>query len=880
MRTLKSRIRKRLSLSLVMVLAFLTLFQSAAFGEEQTGNVVEKPKPFPSQSQGTRAFTLATLNPGNIGNDFVQAQVGSDGRFNAGLKELNAENWFNIIYAWPSGPGTSFTTVRIDGGDYVYGNYPDGQFTQTPINKDSNTVNESAWKTGDISVKQVLQPGINPATGQPDALQMKYIITNTGNQNHDVGLRMMFDTMVNYNDAAPFKVPTESGVESINFEKDYIGDNVPAFWQVFNNFNNPDISAQYTMRGRGLTAPDRFTIARWGGIVGTKWDYQITPGAGTGDSAVGMWWNPKTLAPGEQKIITTYYGRPGVGGDQALVLSGRKSLTYDEWSSSPFNLISYFTNNTSSILNDVRLELEADAGITLVDNDSVHQLGTVNSGVTNQSSWKLKPNTPGKHTIVVKAFANSATEPFATAQYEVEALEPIVPPNITLGGNNGTTPDGTPMSGRMSPLTVNASFDNPRAIGVTLIATDGNGDTYQHDMESTDAVDWKHTFTPSQVGLWESPMTIKVIPRYADGTTGTPLEFPIVLIDPSGYIFNGVKGEDWRLPGATVILQYFDPDLETWVNMSEEAYPGRLSPITNPLISDNDGRYAWDVAAGDYRVVVSRPGFSTTTSREVPVTEGNPVTDLHVALTPTDIVKPTITSNDVSDGGTYTDSVTINFSTSDDEAGVRNTSYKIDGNSAVNINGSNGVLPAITSFGKHTVILTAVDQAGNEAVKVINFEIKDSSQPVDNILDVVTAAINKSKEAQSSIETVLSKINSNVANGEIQSNISQAKQANADAKVKIARLKELLSTYSSPTMPDSQLDYIRKQVEGADIQNTTANNKLAKALEFLAIDNDYSRVKARVKEAQTANKSSIALIEYTKGNLIIFSPTNPPVASN
>ena len=283
-------------------------------------------------------------------------------------------------------------------------------------------------------------------------MEIRYIITNTGNTSHDVGMRVMLDTMVNGNDSAPFKVPSKNGVESINFEKDYIGDEVPAFWQVFNNFDNPDISAQYTLSGRNVSKPDRFTIARWGGINSTKWDYSINPGARTGDSAVGMWWNPQTLQPGEQKVITTYYGRPGVGGDQALVLSGRQRLTHDEWSSEPFNLISYFTNNSESNLNNVRLVLEADPGITLVDNDSEHSLGTINRGQTTQSSWKLQPNTQGKHKVTVKAYADGSNEPFATAEFEVEALKPIVPENIELGGITGTTSDGIPMAGRLSPI--------------------------------------------------------------------------------------------------------------------------------------------------------------------------------------------------------------------------------------------------------------------------------------------------------------------------------------------------------------------------------------------------------------------------------------------
>jgi hypothetical protein len=849
--------RKRVSVTLVLMMALFTLIQSAVYGAEQTTKDETKEKPFPSES-GT--FSLTSLYNGNIGNDFVQAQVSSDGRFNAGLKEVSVERWFNLIYSWPSGPGTSFTTLKVDGNNLIYGNQPDGQFTQAPVNNEGNTKNESVWKTGDIAVKQVLQAGINPATGLPDALQIRYIITNTGTENHDVGLRMMLDTMVDGNDRAPFKVPGGDGIESINYEKDYTGSAVPAFWQAFNNFDNPDISAQYTMSGRDATTPDRFAITNWGRMSDTEWDYNITPGMSTGDSAVGMWWNPQTLAPGEQKIITTYYGRPGVGGDRALVLSGRQRLTYDEWSSAPFNLISYFTNNTQTTQSDVRLVLEGDSGITFVNNDSEHSLGTVNSGTTTQSTWSLKATSEGQHTITVKAFTNGSTEPFATAEYRVEALEPVVPPNITLGGSQGTSQDGTPIAGRVSPLTVNASFDNPRAIGVTLIATDGDGTRYQHEMDTTNGVDWKHSFTPSQVGLWESPMTIKVIPRYASGTTGTPLEFPIQLIDPSGFIYNNAKGEDWRLPGTKVVLQYFDPEIETWVNMSEEAYPGRMSPITNPQVTGEDGRYGWDAAAGKYRVVVSRPGFETTTSREVVIPP--PVTDLNVALTPTDNVKPTISTTGVSEGASYNAPVNINLSSSDDEAGIRYITYKVDGNSLVKTNAESVSLPGVSAVGNHTITFTAVDHAGNETVKTITFTINNPEQQSEDMMPIVTVAVYKSKLAQNNIKAALDKINTNQAKALINEDLNKAKAANDEAKFKITRLKELLGAYTGGKIPTSQLTVLRNYVLLAEQENVIAGTKLNEAIST----DSLSTAKSRTNDALRANAYSLNYLEYVKSN--------------
>ncbi len=60
--------------------------------------------------------------------DFLAVQVGSDGTFNMGANPLAADCGtgptfntpcrYNLMFAWPSEPGSSFTTVRIDGSDF------------------------------------------------------------------------------------------------------------------------------------------------------------------------------------------------------------------------------------------------------------------------------------------------------------------------------------------------------------------------------------------------------------------------------------------------------------------------------------------------------------------------------------------------------------------------------------------------------------------------------------------------------------------------------------------------------------------------------------------------------------------------------------------
>lgn len=727
--------KKRLSGALAVLVACSAMIPGAAFAADKAGEPAPKERPFPSAPGLFRAFAEPQqFIENNIGNAFVQAQVDSSGRFNAALNETESDGWFNIVYDWPSNPGTSFTSLKVDGQDVVYGDLTTGEFLAAPANNEALTANDSVWKTGDVTVRQVLSAGVNPATGLPDALQIRYVITNTGETEHEVGLRLMIDTMVAGNDAAPFKVPGANGVESVNYERDYLGSDVPAFWQVFNDFNIPGYSAQYSMEGRDATTPDRFTIANWSSIRSTRWDYSISEGGQTGDSAVGMWWNPDTLAPGEQRIITTYYGRPGVGGESSLVLSGRKSLSYDEWQTSPFKLISYLSNSTGASLNNVRLQIEPEDGLILDGTAAEQTVGQVEPGQTIQTDWKLKATAAGKYGVTVRAIEEGASEPFATAEYEVEALAPVVPPNVTIGNGQGTTADGTPVAGRVSPLTISASFANPQASGVTLHVTDDDGDVYEAELTTENGTDWTHTFTPSEVGLWETPLRVAITPRYPDNTTGPVLEFPIKLIDPSGFIYNEAKGTAWKLPGATVTLQYRDPLLNTWVNMNEEAYPGQFSPVTNPQVTGADGRYGWDAAAGSYRVVVSRTGFETTTSRVVDIPP--PVTDLDVGLTPTDATPPSLTIAGAQDEVSYTGSVQASFKATDDAAGVRQVSYSIDGGTAVDVNNDEATLPAISGVGQHTIDLTAIDHAGNEKEISLAFTIKPSDQtaPVTELL--------------------------------------------------------------------------------------------------------------------------------------------------
>ena len=99
--------------------------------------------------------------------------------------------------------------------------------------------------------------------------------------------------------------------------------------------------------------------------------------------------------------------------------------------------------------------------------------------------------------------------------------------------------------------------------------------------------------------------------------------FDMNLIDPSGYIYDAQTNE--RLEGA--IVSCFVRQGGNWLFWDAETYGQE-----NPLVSNDEGHYGWDVPQGDYKVRVSKPCYQDAESAVVTVPP--PRTDVHFALQP------------------------------------------------------------------------------------------------------------------------------------------------------------------------------------------------------------------------------------------------------
>jgi hypothetical protein len=140
-----------------------------------------------------------------------------------------------------------------------------------------------------------------------DAMLIQYTIENTGKQAHKVGLRVYMDTFIVDNDGCLFAAPTEPNkVLDGTVLKDK---KLPPYVQLLQrpDLKAPGYVAHLTLDlGSKLEKAERVVLTRHGNGLGT-WDMPAMMAGG--DSALGVFWEPKELKPGQKREIAYGYGK-------------------------------------------------------------------------------------------------------------------------------------------------------------------------------------------------------------------------------------------------------------------------------------------------------------------------------------------------------------------------------------------------------------------------------------------------------------------------------------------------------------------------------------------------------------------------------------------
>jgi len=367
-----------------------------------------------------------------LGNDYIVIVINQDengmGRFaietTGGAPFRSNDDNKALVYGRPQ-PWTSYTSIKIDDKIYVFGGKTERRAGREGEYGDVITAPEirgnsiyTASMFNNVKVEQLLTFVKSSTTGLYDSVLIKYRVHNLSENNKNIGLRIMLDTMLGQNDGAPFRI----GKDAVTTDKYYLDDELPIFWQAFDSISMPQVTSQGTFIGQGVTTPDKVFFADWGSLADGLWDFDFNPGEEfvrkgeyETDSAIALTWNSNILKPGHTRTYITQYGLGGitiVPGLLSLGVTSPAEVTINQDNQS-FPIIAYIENTSEIEARDVKIKVNLPDTFT-VDNLQ-KSLGDFKPGDITQVIWHVKPRSnkiPNsiKYTVKVDASNTDANQ--------------------------------------------------------------------------------------------------------------------------------------------------------------------------------------------------------------------------------------------------------------------------------------------------------------------------------------------------------------------------------------------------------------------------------------------------------------------------------------
>lgn len=387
-------------------------------------------------------FLVAASQAAVLDNDYIKIIV-NDGPWDAGRFTLETtggdparrEDDFRELLYGGADPWSSYTTIRIDGKDYLFGG-PTQRRAGFELTTGEQILGPSVrgnaiyttYKIQELEVTQILSIVRSTTTGLNDTMQIQYRITNKGSSAHNVGVRVLLDTKLGLEDGAPIRL----GDRVVTTETALYGAQIPDFWQAFDNLDNPQVIAQGTLRGGDLSSPNCVLIANWGTLADKSWLAPLNPNQGfiregedEPDTAFALFWEGQ-LAPGEAKSYSTHYGLGGVTisrGRLALGVTSPREVIRRQ----SFKILAYIENKEQGSVENAWVRLELPAGFK---SDSLERkLGKIEGGKALTVEWNVSVGETAQSGSSYKVTVGGDNcEPIAATRQVMI----VGPPQITL----------------------------------------------------------------------------------------------------------------------------------------------------------------------------------------------------------------------------------------------------------------------------------------------------------------------------------------------------------------------------------------------------------------------------------------------------------------
>lgn len=281
---------------------------------------------------------------------------------------------------------TSVTAISLDGNSFEYSS----RNWQTNLATKSI---DSTMTKNNVSIAQSYKFVKSTSTDREDLVEISYTVKNNSNVSKKFGIRIMIDTMLGNNDEAPFRIP---GTGAVVKEKQYNGDDIPAYYQAFDDLANPTVVSYGCFDKTSQNKPDYVQFSYWRDQYNEYLENRIDENSLIGDSSVNSIWKVKTLAAGETKVYKMYYGlgslQTSAGTLDFSGTSEKIATVNDNFTGyNPSSVMAFIKNPSDTDLKNVKVTLNLCDGLNLKNSgDSVTiDVGTLKSGEEKQLSWDV-----------------------------------------------------------------------------------------------------------------------------------------------------------------------------------------------------------------------------------------------------------------------------------------------------------------------------------------------------------------------------------------------------------------------------------------------------------------------------------------------------------
>lgn len=136
---------------------------------------------------------------------------------------------------------------------------------------------------------------------------------------------------------------------------------------------------------------------------------------------------------------------------------------------------------------------------------------------------------------------------------------------------------------------------------------------FEYTDEDKDGIYTASITSPVPAGEYE----IITVMDYEDVSLGSKEIRLVAVVDPEGYVFADINGQELRLRGAIVSLYWLDPETKQYL-----LWPAKEYQQENPQVTDARGSYSFLVPEGVYYLTASVPGYSEYQGQSFDVVQG------------------------------------------------------------------------------------------------------------------------------------------------------------------------------------------------------------------------------------------------------------------